>query len=192
MEDVDLPKQRVSAAKVVGALLACAVSALCAYFAQPRYHENSDAVLIIATAFTILAGFLVSVIAMTADERSLRGRNWRQDVGYFELIRGDINRHKNLFYLYLVVVSLAFIASLGRESCGPVQIWWERAVLFSACLGMIFSFRLPGYITRRQISVLDGIIENRMKLETIPRPFSQKPDDGKTPNVTDASNGDQR
>lgn len=168
LEELGIPKQPISYAKIAVVGLACAASVAFAFLAQPYYHDNADAVLIVATAFTILAGFLVTVIAMTADERAIRGATWRQDVIYLQLIKRDIARHRNLFYLYLSVVALAFIASLCRKSENEFQCWSERLALFFACYAMIWSFRLPGYITRRQIGALDAAIENRMRSETKP------------------------
>src|SRR5574337_1653524 len=112
MENVDLARRPVSPRKIAITGATCVVSALAAWFLQPSYHNNANAIMVAATVFSVLAGFLIAVIAITADERSLRGHNWRQDVVYLELIRTDVRRHRNLFVLYLLVLLLVFVGSM--------------------------------------------------------------------------------
>ncbi|MOA29679.1 hypothetical protein D3C78_1507100 [compost metagenome] len=128
---------------------------------QPKYHANSNALSVLVTVFSILAGFLVAVMAIVGNERALRGRNWRQDTYYLVQIRRDLKRHAVLFYLYLLVLALAFLASLDLGWPKSVQVGVECFLLFLACLAMLMSFSLPGQLTRRHITDLEALIKTR-------------------------------
>lgn len=159
-------EQKISITKVVALVLTALVSAGFAWAFQPSYHNNANAVLVITTAFSVLAGFLITVLAITADERSLRGASWRQDVVYFVLIKRDLRRHRNMFYLYLVVLALALVGSMDIHWPPLWQVVLERILLFLASLAMLWSFRLPNYLMRRHVDALNRHIKERRNQET--------------------------
>jgi general stress protein CsbA len=169
----DPNKPEISWRKVVTFLIAVPLAAVFAWHAQKGYHENPDAILVVVTVFSILAGFLVAILALIADERSLRGRTWRHDKIYFQMIKRDLRLHRNMFYLYLVVLSFAFVASLkltktGMDPCIAEEIerWLELIVLFLGALAMVWSFSLPGRLMRRHIDALNAQIKARQEAET--------------------------
>lgn len=158
--------QKISWKKVTTLAASIVAAAIFAWMLQPSYHNNANAILVVTTVFSVLAGFLITVLAITADERSLRGSNWRQDVVYFELIKKDLRRHRNMFYLYLTVLLLAFIGSLDVCWTSGWQRSLERALLFLAGLAMLLSFRIPGYLMRRHMDALERRIKERRDQET--------------------------
>ena len=94
----------VSRRKVLLAVLYSLIAAFFAWQFQEKYHNNSNALTVLVTVFSILAGFLIAVMAIVGNERALRGKNWRQDTFYLVQIRRDLKRHAALFYLYLGMV----------------------------------------------------------------------------------------
>lgn len=188
MENVSLTRRQFNLRKIATSIAICAVSGVAAWFFQPSYHGNANAITVAATVFSVLAGFLIAVLAITADERSLRGRNWRQDVGYLELIRGDVRRQRNLFVLYLSVLLLVFVGSMDLPWPAFAQAWLERVLLFLAVCALLVSFRIPNYLMRRHIARLEELIRERQQRETSagvvspPAPtnaqLTNKPDDG--------------
>ncbi|MCY1532123.1 hypothetical protein D9M68_673740 [compost metagenome] len=105
-------------------------------------------------------------MAIVASDRALKGRTWRQDTYYLQEVKKELLRHQLLFYLYLLVLALAFLAELELGWPGFAQSWLERVMLFLASLAMLFSFFLPGQLTRRHISDLEKIIRDRRDHET--------------------------
>lgn len=158
--------QKISGRKVAAIIATMIVAAVFAWAFQPSYHDNANAIMLVATAFSVLAGFLITVLAITADERSLRGANWRQDVVYFQLIKRDLRRHRNMFYLYLAVLLLAFVGALDVHWLPSYQVVLERLLLFLAAFAMLWSFRIPGYLMRRHMDLLDARIKERRTKET--------------------------
>lgn len=161
-----LPKRSIDRTKVLAFILSVEISVVFACHLQPHYHDNSNALTVLATIFSILAGFIVAVLAMVSDERALRGANWRQDAVYLELIKRDLGRHRAIFYLYLIVLSLAFLCAINVPLPATVQIWGERVLLFLAFFAMLRSFSLPGIISRRQLEHLEKLIKDRQDRET--------------------------
>lgn len=153
-----LPKRKISILKSCGWILSIAASVCFAYFLQPKYHGNANAMTVLTTIFSVLAGFLIAVMAISADDRALRGRTWRHDVAYLELIKRDLRKHRSLFYLYLTVLSLALIATIELPVDQSAQIFIERALLFLGCFALLVSFRLPVYLTKRHVENLNAII----------------------------------
>jgi len=161
MEKVTGLEGKVSWRKVLWFMVALSISAFFAWQFQPKYHANSNAMSVLVTMFSILAGFLVAVMAIVGSERALRGSNWRQDTYYLVQIRRDLKLHAVLFYLYLLVLSLAFLASLDLSWLAFVQVYMERFLLFLACFAMLMSFFLPGQLIHRNITDLEFIIKSR-------------------------------
>lgn len=152
-----------------GKVLAFGVSVLAAgFFAwkfQSKYHGNANALTVLVTVFSILAGFLVAVMAIVGSDRALRGRTWKQDTFYLVQVKRELRRHAVLFYLYLLILALAFLASLDLAWPCIVQTSVEYFLLFLACLAMLLSFALPGQLTRRHISDLETVIKARREQE---------------------------
>ncbi|WP_070330119.1 hypothetical protein [Pseudomonas aeruginosa] len=158
-------KQRISKRKVVYALVSVVVAGYFAWRFQPRYHDNANALTVLVTVFSILAGFLVAVMAIVGSERALRGTGWKQNTYYLTQVKKDLRRHAILFYLYLVILALAFLASLGLKWPVPIQVGLECLLLFLACLAMLASFSLPGQLTQRHITDLENVIKDRREQE---------------------------
>ncbi|MGV2860941.1 hypothetical protein ACNPNQ_22895, partial [Serratia odorifera] len=96
---------------------------------------------------------------------SLKGRNWRQDTFYLAQVKQDLQKHSALFYLYLLVLVLSFLATLKLGWPEVVQTGVECVLLFLACLAMLLSFSLPGQLTRRHVSDLETTIKARREKE---------------------------
>ena len=83
------------------------------YIGPPPVGQNSDfALRMLANALSILAGFLIAVIVMLGDPRSLYRGNWRIASAHQREIRHALNRTALLFCTYLVVIAFIFAASL--------------------------------------------------------------------------------
>ena len=132
----------------------------------PWYHGNSDARSVLVTVFSILAGFLVAVMAIVADDRSLVGRNWREDTFFLRSIRAQLTRHRLLFQLYLLILVLCFVDALHPNWSPDLQLWVERVTIFLSLIGLMFSFLLPEQLTRRHLDRLTRLIEERRTNET--------------------------
>lgn len=165
MEKVNIPAGKISWRKVAYIVICIIVSVFFAWQFQPKYHDNSNALSVLVTVFSILAGFLVAVMAIVGSERALKGRHWRQDTFYLLHVKQDLQKHSALFYLYLLVLALSFLASLNLGWPEIVQIGVESVLLFLACLAMLISFSLPGQLTRRHISDLESAIKARRDKE---------------------------
>lgn len=139
-----------------------------AWYFQPRYHGNGNAMTVLVTVFSILAGFLVAVMAIVSNDRALRGKNWRQNTFYLQQIRRELRLHGLLFYLYLVVLALSFLTELNLGWPCLMQVSLERFMLFLACLAMLFSFMLPGHLTNRHIKDLEHLIRAQREKDNAP------------------------
>lgn len=166
MEKVNTPARKTSWRKVAYIVTCIVVSVFFAWQFQPKYHNNSNALSVLVTVFSILAGFLVAVMAIVGSERALKGRNWRQDTFYLLQVKQDLQKHAALFYLYLFVLALSFLASLKPGWPSLIQTSVECVLLFLACLAMLLSFSLPGQLTRRHVSDLESAIKARREKET--------------------------
>lgn len=158
-------KGKLSWRKIAYVAGCLAVSVFFGWHFQPRYHGNSNALSVLVTVFSILAGFLVAVMAIVGSERSLKGRNWRQDTFYLLQVRHELRKHSALFYLYLIVLAFSFLAALGLGWPKAVQVGVEITLLFLASLAMLLSFSLPSQLTKRHVSDLEAAIKARREKE---------------------------
>lgn len=161
-----LTARKISLKKTAWSLVSVGLSVAAAYFFREKYHNNSNALTILSTVFSILAGFLIAVFAIVSDERALRGKSWRSNVADLELIKRELRSHRRLFFLYLVVLTLAFVVSLDFAWPMKLQTWIEYVLVFLASMAMISSFRLPSYLMNRHMDALDRVIAAKREEQT--------------------------
>ncbi|MDW7746578.1 hypothetical protein [Halomonas sp.] len=157
---------RVSRRKVATEITSVVIAGLAGWLLQPWYHRSEDATSVLVTVFSILAGFLAAVMAIVANDRVLRGRNWRQDTYYLGEIRRELLRHSVTFYVYLAVLVLAFLTSISSTWPLWVQRWTEHGLLFFATLGIFHSFQLPKILSRKHVTAMEKEIRRRREKET--------------------------
>lgn len=157
---------RISKRKVAMEVVSVVIALLAGWLLQPWYHRSEDATSVLVTVFSILAGFLAAVMAIVANDRVLRGRNWRQDTYYLREIRRELLRHSVTFYVYLAVLVLAFLTSISSTWPLWVQQWTEHGLLFFATLGIFHSFQLPKILSRKHVAAMEKEIRRRREKET--------------------------
>jgi hypothetical protein len=163
MNFAQLPISRMKVLKLALMLIAAGVFT---YFEWPKYHDNANAILVVVTVFSVLAGFMITIIAISGDGSAIRGKNSRESKVHLLLIKKDLHNHRNMFFLYLVILSLAFAASMNQSPLYPNwQKVCEAVVLFLSCFAMLWSFSLPGYVMRRHIEDLDRKIREQREDE---------------------------
>lgn len=159
--------------KRIGLLLICAIIALVGCnIGQPLIHGNKEAINVIVTVFSILAGFLVAITTIMGDPSILLPGSWRIAEQQRSSIENKLNRQQLLFYLYLITLLLIFIAALlpDESKCHALfkvmlcpQKILEKTYLFCAIFGFLVSFSLPTSLSRIQMDRVDAIIDARKK-----------------------------
>ena len=144
---------------------ASAVSCAAGWYGQPLIHGNEDAVGVIVNVFSIMAGFLVTIMTLLGEPSLFRGRTWRADAVRRSNVYRRLIRHKWLFIAYLGVLGLIFTAALvgDRYPDHLAVIWLERVYLTVAALAFVLSLILPGRLMNLQLSRFDEMIESRRK-----------------------------
>ena len=154
-------------------LLIGLVTGLAIFFLLGTYIDgNMDAFRILITTFSILAGFLITIITIIGDPRSLYAGSWRTASMHRREIHRALVRYKWLFYVYLTVIGLTLLATLlGRpvaddticiaETLGK---WFGRSALSLGMAALIWSFGLATAIIQVQVDQLDEEVENRKQI----------------------------
>lgn len=126
-------------------------------------EDHTEALRILVTVFSILAGMLIAIITMLGDPRALYRGNWRRASAHRREIRRVLHRYELLFYVYLVVIALAFAAALFGESASDAAMarWLERCALSVGAGALVCSFGLPAAIIRAQMERLDEEVNKR-------------------------------
>lgn len=150
--------------KGIGTFIGTSLFSIAAgWYGQPLIHENSDAVGVIVNVFSILAGFLVTIITILGDPGVFRGRTWRSEQVKRSNMFRRLTRHKYLFKSYLVVLLLIFVTTLvtDKNPDSLAAIWLERTFLAIACFAFIMSMMLPRRLMDIQLSRFDEMVEAR-------------------------------
>lgn len=144
---------------------ALALSFAAGWYGQPLIHGNSGATGVIVNVFSILAGFLVTIMTLLGEPSLFRGRTWRADAVRRSNVYRRLTRHKWLFIAYLLVLGLIFVAQLiGDSHPGHTSVvWLERVYLSIAALAFILSLILPSRLMSLQLSRFDELMESRRK-----------------------------
>ncbi|MGP9666257.1 hypothetical protein ACT3TY_16760 [Halomonas sp. AOP22-C1-8] len=160
------PQGNTSSKKVILTIVAIAVAVLSGWYLQPWYHDSEDSPAVLVTIFSVLAGFLVAVMAIVANGSTRRGRNWRQDTYYLKLLRKEMRRHKVTFFIFIIVLALTFLTTISSSWHVNAQKIVEILALSFATLGLIDSFRLANILGNSQLESLEHEIRVRRDKET--------------------------
>lgn len=139
-------------------------------FGPPPAGQSSDfALRMLANALSILAGFLIAVIVMLGDPRSLYRGNWRIASAHRREIRRALNRTAYLFCAYLAVIAFVFVASLLDTYALTVidPRWMKHIALSAGGTVLLWSFALPLVILKAQLSRLDEEVEDRKQQSSL-------------------------
>jgi hypothetical protein len=158
---------KIDFAKIRFGILAFILAVIISYYGQPLIHNNSQAISLITTVFSVLAGFLVAIIAITGDPALLPPGSWRAAEMERENILKRLTRHKWLFILYLVTLCFIFVSLLLQREFPQINIWFERVYLFFGVLAFTLSLRLPSVLTKIHQERIDCVIEHRRAQDKI-------------------------
>lgn len=152
---------QVDYAKIKYAAAVILYSGAGAYFGQPLIHGNDNAINIIVTVFSILAGFLVAIITIIGDPSSLPSGGWQRARLGSEVLYNRLTRHRLLFLLYLTTLLLIFVASLIKGKVIILDTWIERIYLFFSIAAFSLSFQLPTSLMNLHKERIEHEIESR-------------------------------
>ncbi len=135
------------------------------WYGQPLIHGNNEAIGVIVNVFSILAGFLVTIMTLLGEPSLFRGKTWRSDAVKKSNVYRRLARHKWLFIIYLSVLGFVFVATLLTKHCPEclAVVWMERAYLAMATVAFIMSLALPHRLMNLQLARFDEMVECRRK-----------------------------
>ncbi|MEW5770812.1 MAG: hypothetical protein AB1831_10685 [Pseudomonadota bacterium] len=148
----------------VGLFLAISTSsALVGWWGQPFIHGNDEARGVIVNVFSILAGFLITVMTLLGEPGLFRGRTWRSDAVKRTNFYRRLVRHKWLFISYLIVLALVFLTSIVAklDPEGRIVMILEGFFLGFATFAFIYSLLLPSQLLNLQLTRFDEWVESR-------------------------------
>jgi hypothetical protein len=153
--------------KIVYFTLIVLMSGVFSRYGQPLIHDNKDAISVLVTVFSILAGFLVAVITLVGDPKSLPPGSWRAAQLGRKLTYERLLKKKWLFIAYLLTLALIFTSMLIRTKYPNISVYLEYAFMFFGGLSGIFSFQLPSALMQLQEERIQNEIEERRKNSNI-------------------------
>lgn len=141
------------------------LSALVGWLGQPFVHGNDEARGVIVNVFSILAGFLITVMTLLGEPGLYRGRTWRSDAVKRSNVYQRLVRHKWLFITYLLVLGLVFVTTIvaKRYPDDIAVLQLERIYLGLATMAFILSLMLPSRLMSLQLARFDELVDSRRK-----------------------------
>lgn len=141
------------------------VSAVVGWYGQPFIHGNAEARGVVVNVFSILAGFLITVMTLLGEPGLYRGRTWRSDAVKRSNVYQRLVRHKWLFVSYLMVLALVFVTTIvaKRRPNSLEAEWLEGLYLGMATFAFIYSLMLPNRLLNLQLARFDELVESRRK-----------------------------
>lgn len=144
-------------------VVAVASGVVAGVFGQPYIHGNERAISVIVNVFSILAGFLVAIMAIMSDPTGFMTKSWRAAEKVRPSINAKLLRQKYLFILYLAVLLLITIQSLIEKKFQYVAGILEQIYFGAAVSAFILSLGLPSALMKIQLDRHDKMIEQRRK-----------------------------
>lgn len=143
---------------------ALVVSGFAGWHGQPLVHESKDAASMITSVFSILAGFLMTVLTLLIEPKPT-AKIWRESAALKTNFVNRLIRYKWLFMLYLIVLGAIFCTELVATNAkySSAVVWMERVYLTLTCLGFIISLTLPNQLMQLQVDRYNELIEEKKK-----------------------------
>jgi len=142
------------------------IAGVAALYGEPLVKNNTDAITILTTVFTVFAGFLVAIITVLGDPSMVPDGTWRAAETRREKIESQLILHVWLFLAYLVAIALLFAGIVIRTAPGVpdfVKIWIDRGYLFLGVLSFLLTFGLAKSMLALQMARFDAEITKRRK-----------------------------
>lgn len=160
-------KRRVDFDKIKYAIAVTLWGIIGSFYTKPLIEGNQDAINVIVIVFSILAGFLIAVITLVGDPRSLPSGGWQVARLGSDLTYNRLTRHKWLFYIYLIALVLVFSSMLLKSKFKEANLVVEYIYLFFSIIAFILSFKLPSTLMELQMERIEQEISERRRLEGI-------------------------
>ncbi|PKG73159.1 hypothetical protein CXF86_19100 [Shewanella sp. GutCb] len=160
MKKVDKEKVLLAVAIVLWSLIG-------SYYIQPLVHNNQHAINVIVTVFTVLAGFLIAIITLIGDPKSLPSGSWQKAELAYKRTHNRLVRHKLLFQLYLLTLALIFISFVLKDQLARYQYIIEYIYIFMTLTAFILSLKLPSSLLDIQQERIEHEIDERREKEGI-------------------------
>ena len=127
---------------------------------------NTGTLQMLVTAFSVLTGILLAIIAVTGDPSLVIPGGHRIAHAHREQLKAVLQRYKYLFYCYLATITLAVTATaLGQiPRYAAYAHWIERVTLGLGAFALYLSFGLPAAMARTQLLRLDGEVDRRKEM----------------------------
>lgn len=124
-------------------------------------HNNENAINVITTVFSILAGFLVAIFAILGDPAMLMAGSWRITALQKDLLQKKMRRYQYLFYVYLATLGLILLSTMISEKYEDLNLVVEHIYLGLAIAGFLLSMGLPSAIMSLHKERLNAEMEAR-------------------------------
>lgn len=157
--------QEVDREKVKYAVSLILWSGVISYYSQPLIHNNQDAINVIVTVFSVLAGFLIAVITLVGDPKSLPSGSWQLARLGSDLTYNRLTRHKWLFKGYLITLFMIFLSIVVKSRYQNTQVVFEYFYMFFASVSCFLSYKLPTALMDLQKERIEQEIEERRNKE---------------------------
>jgi len=133
------------------------------WLGEPLTADNAAALQILVTAFSILAGVPIAILALLGNPSGLYGGSWRVASAHRRQVRRRLYRYALLFWIYLVAIGLAYASALlgGTGALPGLAHWIERAALSAGVGAFVWSLGLPGIVVRIHMERLDEAVSER-------------------------------
>jgi hypothetical protein len=112
----------------------------------------------------------LAILAVSADDKVLRGRSWRHDAIYAEIAAKDLLFHRSMLELYLTVLGATLISTtrIAPSETSQEQIEW--ITMFLTAMATLLSMAIPWRLTKRYLHKLQDAVKTARANEHTKKP----------------------
>jgi hypothetical protein len=141
-------------------LVSMAAGVIAYIFGGPLVQDNSEALDVIVTLFSILAGFIIAIMTLLGDE-SLRLGGWRRARVDADKVKRRLDRQQQLFWLYLITLSLILASKVVKKPLPDIGHELEKISFGFAVMALILSYALPIALRSAQLARIEAAVEEK-------------------------------
>lgn len=103
---------------------------------------------LVATIFSVLAGFLSVALNLVVIARPVSFKSKKSQRDYTKLIARRLRRHNWLFFSYITILCCVFFAEVSKRTYPMTGNWFETLYLGLSASALIWSFMVPSTIAQ--------------------------------------------
>ncbi len=156
-------KMKLSIFKITFVFGTLVVSGILAWNVDPEAARSDLVITTVVTLFSILAGFLMAIMALTAESEGTHAGNWRELQRRYPVVQTRLYTCAMIFYVYMTTMGLIVASDLIRNFHPATASTIDFLYIWFGFWSFMLSFSIPVILSKTLLGWFDQRIRTKRK-----------------------------